>query len=324
MSVPSTPPKSILPDRQLYSSVFFLSQFLTSLLWVSIAEKHGKRAVLFTSLLGNALTVMAFGTSKNLRSAITIRFAMGVFNGERNLHRRHCKPKLTLASLAGAVGVARSAVQNITDPTNESRAFTYMGLSWMLGGIVGSIIGGLAENPVRCSASEYLERSLTRLPACRSRTTLAGLAIRSSSPSTPTSCPASSPAPSPSAGPSSLSSSPPTVAHGQVRFSYPRKRMSSGLLAHSDRSFAPGPSSSSLSFVDGHPSSSPPPSRTARYPSTFPAEPFLPLRRLSRPYQHHQPMSAALWAIADLRGSQGQHMGTARVDSRARLVAECG
>lgn len=39
-------------------------------------------------------------------------------------------------------------MQGITDPTNESRAFTFMGLAWGLGGIVGSIIGGLAENPV--------------------------------------------------------------------------------------------------------------------------------------------------------------------------------
>lgn len=98
------------------------------MLWVSVAEKHGRRAVLFASLLGNGLTVMAFGTSKNLQSAITIRFAMGVFNG--------------------AVGVARSAVQNITDSTNESRAFTYMGLCWGLGGIFGSILGGTLESPV--------------------------------------------------------------------------------------------------------------------------------------------------------------------------------
>ncbi|KAI5479840.1 major facilitator superfamily protein [Pseudohyphozyma bogoriensis] len=113
----------------IVGSVFFLSQFLTSLLWVSVAEKHGRRAVLFASLLGNALSLVAFGTSKNLGTAICVRLTMGLFNG--------------------AVGVARSAVQNITDSSNESRAFTYMGLAWGLGGIVGSVIGGLTENPVR-------------------------------------------------------------------------------------------------------------------------------------------------------------------------------
>ncbi|KAM0750505.1 hypothetical protein T439DRAFT_289689 [Meredithblackwellia eburnea MCA 4105] len=124
----------------IVSCVFFLSQFLTSLLWVSVAEKHGRRAVLFSSLLGNAVTLALFGTSKNLGSAICIRLGMGVFNG--------------------AVGVARSAVQSITDPTNESRAFTYMGLSWGLGGIVGSIVGGLAENPVRNHPTLFGESKL--------------------------------------------------------------------------------------------------------------------------------------------------------------------
>lgn len=109
--------------------MFFLSQFLTSLLWVSVANKHGRRVVLFASLLGNGLSLMAFGTSKNLESAIATRLAMGLFNG--------------------AVGVARSAVGDLTDATNSGRAYTYMGLSWGLGGIVGSVIGGLAENPVR-------------------------------------------------------------------------------------------------------------------------------------------------------------------------------
>ncbi|KAM0787506.1 hypothetical protein ACM66B_003578 [Microbotryomycetes sp. NB124-2] len=113
----------------IVSSVFFLSQFLTSLLWMSVAEKHGRRAVLFASLVGNGLSVIAFGTSKNLASAITIRFTMGLFNG--------------------AIGVARSAVQSVTDSSNEARAFTYVGLCWGLGGIGGSIIGGLTESPVK-------------------------------------------------------------------------------------------------------------------------------------------------------------------------------
>ncbi|GAA5949206.1 hypothetical protein JCM21900_000859 [Sporobolomyces salmonicolor] len=111
------------------AAVFFLSQFSTALLWVSVAEKHGRRAVLFASLVGNGLTVMAFGTSKNLGSAICIRLAMGLFNG--------------------AVGVARSAVQAVTDDTNRSTAYTYVGLLWGLGGIVGSVLGGVLESPVK-------------------------------------------------------------------------------------------------------------------------------------------------------------------------------
>lgn len=50
---------------------------------------------------------------------------------------------------SGAIGVARGAVQNITDPTNEQRAFLYIGLCWGMGGIVGSIVGGVTEHPVQ-------------------------------------------------------------------------------------------------------------------------------------------------------------------------------
>jgi MFS family permease len=79
-------------------SVFFITQFLTSLLWATIAEKHGRRLVLFISLLGSALACAAFGTSTSLKQAIAIRLLQGVF--------------------AGAIGVARSAVPFITNPSN--------------------------------------------------------------------------------------------------------------------------------------------------------------------------------------------------------------
>lgn len=36
-------------------SVFFITQFFTSLLWSSIADRHGRRAVLVASLAGSAI-----------------------------------------------------------------------------------------------------------------------------------------------------------------------------------------------------------------------------------------------------------------------------
>ncbi|KAG9085326.1 hypothetical protein FS749_004530, partial [Ceratobasidium sp. UAMH 11750] len=108
-------------------SVFFITQFITSLLWATIADKHGRRAVLFVSLLGNALTCTFFGFATNLPQAILIRLAQGVFNG--------------------AVGVARGTVAGITDTSNEGRAYAIMGFSWGFGGVAGAIIGGALESP---------------------------------------------------------------------------------------------------------------------------------------------------------------------------------
>ncbi|GAA5981662.1 hypothetical protein JCM10908_004557 [Rhodotorula pacifica] len=124
------------------SAVFFLSQFATAMLWVSIAEKHGRRAVLCASLIGNGLTVVAFGTSKNLGTAICTRLAMGLFNG--------------------AVGVARSAVQDVTDETNRSTAYTILGLLWGMGGIVGSVLGGTLEHPTEKYPSYFGNSDLFR------------------------------------------------------------------------------------------------------------------------------------------------------------------
>ncbi|KAG2748875.1 hypothetical protein P692DRAFT_20857109 [Suillus brevipes Sb2] len=108
-------------------SAFFLTQFLTSLLWATAADRHGRRLVLTMSLFGSAVTVLLFGTCTSLRQAIAVRLLQGIF--------------------AGAVGVARGCVATVTDMTNEGRAYAIMGFCWGLGGVAGAIIGGSFEKP---------------------------------------------------------------------------------------------------------------------------------------------------------------------------------
>ncbi|KDQ58534.1 hypothetical protein JAAARDRAFT_193093 [Jaapia argillacea MUCL 33604] len=110
-------------------STFFLTQFFTSLLWATVAQKHGQRAVLCISLLGTACTCCMFGTSTSLKEAIAIRLMQGVF--------------------AGAIGVARGTITNITDPSNEGRAYAILGFCWGFGGVSGAIIGGTFESPAK-------------------------------------------------------------------------------------------------------------------------------------------------------------------------------
>ncbi|GAA5857516.1 hypothetical protein JCM8547_009312 [Rhodosporidiobolus lusitaniae] len=124
----------------IVSSVFFLSQFITAMIWVSVSAKHGRRAVLCSSLVGSGLTVIAFGTSTNLGTAITTRLAMGVFGG--------------------AIGVARSAIQDVTDESNRSAAYTILGLVWGLGGIAGNVVGGMLEHPAEKFPTYFGDRQL--------------------------------------------------------------------------------------------------------------------------------------------------------------------
>ncbi|KAI0760328.1 major facilitator superfamily MFS-1 [Fomes fomentarius] len=111
----------------LLVSTFFLTQFLTSLLWATVAAKHGPRLVLTISLLGSAITCCLFGTATSIEQAIVIRLMQGVF--------------------AGAIGVARGCVTSITDQSNEGRAYAILGFCWGFGGVSGAIVGGTFENP---------------------------------------------------------------------------------------------------------------------------------------------------------------------------------
>lgn len=113
----------------ILASSFFLTQFLTSLLWATVADKHGERAVLFISLLGSAITCFLFGTSTSMRQAVVTRLLQGIF--------------------AGAIGVARGAITVVTDQSNEGRAYAIMGFCWGLGGVAGSIIGATFESPAK-------------------------------------------------------------------------------------------------------------------------------------------------------------------------------
>ncbi|OSC97802.1 major facilitator MFS-1 [Trametes coccinea BRFM310] len=110
-------------------STFFLTQFLTSLLWATVAAKHNPRIVLTVSLFGSAVTCCLFGTSTSIQQAIVIRLLQGIF--------------------AGAIGVARGCVASITDQSNEGRAYAIQGFCWGLGGVSGAIVGGTFESPAK-------------------------------------------------------------------------------------------------------------------------------------------------------------------------------
>ncbi|KAH8829191.1 hypothetical protein DL96DRAFT_1597099 [Flagelloscypha sp. PMI_526] len=108
-------------------ATFFLTQFVTSLLWAAVAERHGRRIVLTLSLLGSAVTCFAFGTASSFEEAVCIRLLQGIFGG--------------------AIGVARGSVAFVTDASNEGRAYAILGFCWGMGGVAGSIIGGTTESP---------------------------------------------------------------------------------------------------------------------------------------------------------------------------------
>lgn len=111
-------------------SAFFITQFITSLLWATVAQKHGNRTVLFISLFGNAITCAAFGTCKSFPQAVAVRLIQGVFNGAVGCVLSGCSVHVIMETDSGH-RVARSSVVNVTDSTNESRAYAIMGYDYL-------------------------------------------------------------------------------------------------------------------------------------------------------------------------------------------------
>ncbi|EFQ89483.1 hypothetical protein PTNB73_02025 [Pyrenophora teres f. teres] len=107
----------------LIASSFALAQFTTNFFWGWLSDKIGRKPVI---IMGTFLTMccfLAFGFCRELWQAILVQALMGFVNGNS--------------------GVVSTCLGEITDRSNQSRAFTYLPVVYGIGGITGPIVGGL-------------------------------------------------------------------------------------------------------------------------------------------------------------------------------------
>lgn len=115
----------------LIASAFALAQFTTNFAWGWLSDRIGRKPVVMTGTLLTACCFVAFGFCRTLWQAIAVQAAMGIVNGNQ--------------------GVISTCLGEITDRSNQSRAFTYLPVIYGLGGITGPIVGGLLvqhQNPL--------------------------------------------------------------------------------------------------------------------------------------------------------------------------------
>lgn len=118
----------------LIASSFALAQFTTNFFWGWLSDKIGRKPVI---ILGTFLTMccfVLFGFCRTLWQAILVQALMGFVNGNS--------------------GVVSTCLGEITDRSNQSRAFTYLPVVYGIGGITGPIVGGLLvfyQNPLNKS-----------------------------------------------------------------------------------------------------------------------------------------------------------------------------
>ncbi|KAJ2491253.1 hypothetical protein IWW47_005066, partial [Coemansia sp. RSA 2052] len=118
-------------DISHYSSIlymsFSISQTLTIMHWGRLSDRIGRRPVLIAGLVGILAVSILFGFTKSFAMAVVVRMATGVF--------------------AGNGAVMKSAMAEIADDTNRSRMMALLPLTWNVGSMVGSGIGGVFSNP---------------------------------------------------------------------------------------------------------------------------------------------------------------------------------
>nr|KMM71371.1 hypothetical protein CPAG_07678 [Coccidioides posadasii RMSCC 3488] len=105
------------------ASSFALAQFVTNYFWGWFSDRIGRKPVILLGTILTAACFVAFGFCKTLWQAILVQVLMGAVNGNQ--------------------GVVSTCLGEITDRSNQSRAFTYLPVIYGVGGITGPILGGL-------------------------------------------------------------------------------------------------------------------------------------------------------------------------------------
>jgi MFS family permease len=112
------------------ASSFALAQLATNFFWGWLSDRIGRKPVVMMGMFFTALSFCAFGFCRTLWQAIIVQLFMGLLNGNQ--------------------GVVSTCVGEITDRSNQSKAFVYLPVIYGIGGIMGPALGGLLvvqQNP---------------------------------------------------------------------------------------------------------------------------------------------------------------------------------
>lgn len=111
----------------IIESLFALSQTLTILYWGSLSDRIGRKPVLLMGLTGVTCSAILFGLSQTFWWAVAARAMAGATNGN--------------------VAIVKSVMGELTDSTNQAKAFSLLPLTWTVGCLIGPLLGGYLSKP---------------------------------------------------------------------------------------------------------------------------------------------------------------------------------
>ncbi|PHH85543.1 hypothetical protein CDD83_276 [Cordyceps sp. RAO-2017] len=107
----------------ILASAFALAQLSTNFLWGYASDVVGRKPVLLAGTSALTCCFCVFGLCRLYWQAVVVHVAMGLLNGNAA-----CVP---------------TVLGEVTDRSNQSKAFTYLPVIYSLGGITGPALGGL-------------------------------------------------------------------------------------------------------------------------------------------------------------------------------------
>lgn len=122
-SFPEIPKDEVGVYVGLLASSFALAQLTTNFLWGYFSDRIGRKPIM---LLGTGLLTICFlffGFCVNYWQVLVVHVAMGLLNGN--------------------AAVVPTVLGEVTDRSNQSKAFTWLPVMYSLGGITGPALGGL-------------------------------------------------------------------------------------------------------------------------------------------------------------------------------------
>lgn len=114
----------------IMQSLFFATQAMTVLHWSRLSDVVGRKPVLLFGLFGLSLSMYCFGLSKTFRGLVIrclLRLTLLLILSAYVYMYSRCLN----GALNGNIGILKSLVSEITDPTNLAQAYAYMPIAWV-------------------------------------------------------------------------------------------------------------------------------------------------------------------------------------------------
>lgn len=120
--------KRIAMFAGMVTSSFALAEGMSSSIWGRMSDKFGRKPILLCGLAGTGISMLVFGFSQNLATALIARALGGLLNGN--------------------IGVLQTTVAEVVQhESHQAVAFALMPTIWCVGAVLGSALGGGLADP---------------------------------------------------------------------------------------------------------------------------------------------------------------------------------